>query len=210
MIDFSNVQNVFIPEGEVAIIARGEEILWEKSKKPYSVELQYIESNGVQYIDTGVTLTTTTDFEFTGSITEGTKTGWIAGAPTWVGIHKKAETVAITQTSGGQTYLPVGIHEVFTIGLFGNKAYFNGVETNTLQRKNATSTLFLFAYHHTNGTGTINTAIRMRSFRIWDGGNIIRDFIPVLDRECVPCMYDKVGGELFYNQGTEEFLYTHP
>lgn len=210
MIDFSNVQNVFIPEGEVAVIARGEKILWEKSKKPYSVELQYIESDAKQYIDTGVILTTITDLEFTGSITEGTRTGWIAGAPTWVGVHQKELTVAITQTSSGQTYLPVGIHEVFTIGLFGDKVYFNGVETNTIQRKNATLTLFLFAYHHTNDTGSINTAIRMYSFRIWSGGDIIRDFIPVLDMNGVPCMYDKVSGELFYNQGTGEFLYTHP
>lgn len=207
MIDFSNVQSVVIPEGEVAAITIGNELLWEKYTKPYSVELEYLESSGGQYIDTGVMLTTTTDFEFTGAITESTKTGWIAGAPTWVGIHKKAGTVAATQNSSGHTYVSVGIHEVFTIGLFGNKSYFNGVETNTLQRRNATLTLFLFAYHHTNDTGSINTAIRMRSFRMWDNGNIIRDFVPVLDMDSIPCMYDKVSGELFYNRGTGEFLY---
>ena len=207
MIDFSYVKAIVVPEGEAVMISRGGEILWEKEIKPYSVELQYLESNGGQYIDTGVIPTTITDFEFTGSITEGTKTGWIAGAPFWIGVHKKAETVAITQYSTGQTYIPVGIHEVFTIGLSGNQAYFNGVETNTLQRKNAALTLFLFAYHHTNDTGSINTAIRMYSFRIWDGGNIIRDFIPVLDLDDVPCMYDKVSGALFYNQGKGSFLY---
>lgn len=31
MIDFQNVKSIVIPEGEVAVIARGEEILWEKS-----------------------------------------------------------------------------------------------------------------------------------------------------------------------------------
>ena len=31
MIDFSNVKSIVIPEGEVSMIARGEEILWQKS-----------------------------------------------------------------------------------------------------------------------------------------------------------------------------------
>lgn len=205
MIDFQNVKNIITPKGEVSVIARGEEVLWRKQK--YKRELLYLESNRRQWIDTGVLATATTDFEFTGSITENTATAWIAGAPTWIGVHKKAGTVAITQTSLGMTYNAVGVSEVFTIGVFGNKAYFNGAETNTLTRRNSTMTLFLFAYHHENGTGSIQSAVRMYSFKIWDSGNLIRDFIPVLDMDDVPCMYDKVSGELFYNQGTEAFTY---
>lgn len=34
MIDFQNAQSIVIPEGEVAVIARGDEILWQKSKRP--------------------------------------------------------------------------------------------------------------------------------------------------------------------------------
>lgn len=208
MIDFTNVKSFILPEGEVAVIKRGEEILWQKHSKKYNKELLYIESNGTQYIDTGILATVTTDYEFVGSITETAKTGWIAGAPTWVGVHKKANTVAVTQNSTGHIYQTVDIGEVFTIGLFGNKAYFNGIETNTLaKRYNSTLTLFLFAYHHTNGTGTINTAIRMYGFKIYDNEKLVRDFIPVLDKDNQPCLYDKVSEELFYNQGTGEFLY---
>jgi hypothetical protein len=36
---------------------------------------------------------------------------------------------------------------------------------------------------------------------------LVADFIPVLDLNDTPCMYDKVSGELFYNKGTGEFLY---
>jgi hypothetical protein len=207
MIDFPNSKSIFTPKGEVAVISRGDEILWQKSNPKYKTELQYIESDRKQYIDTGILATKTTDFEFVGSISDTTQTGWIVGAPTWIGIHKKAGTVAVTQTSSGMTYHAVGINEVFKIGLFGNKAYFNNLETNTLTRNKATLTLFLFAYHHTDGNGSINSATRLYSFRIWDNGELVRDFIPVLDLNDVACLYDKVTDELFYNQGKGEFLY---
>lgn len=207
MIDFQNVKSIVIPEGEVSTISRNGEILWQKQNPKYKTEIQYLESNSKQYIDTGILATTTTDFEFVGAITENTKTGWIAGAPTWVGVHKKLGTVAITQNSSGMTYVPVEINEVFKIGVFENKAYFNDVETNTITRRNATMTLFLFAYHHTNDTGSIHSSIRMHSFKIWDKGVLVRDFIPVLDLDYIPCMYDKVSDELYYNQGTGEFSY---
>lgn len=208
MIDFQNVKSIVIPEGEVFSIARGEEILWQKQTKKYKKELAYLESSTrTQYIDTGIIPTIATDFEVVGAITENTYTAWIAGAPVWVGFHKKAGTVAVTQTSTGVTYNTVEINEVFKMGLFGDKAYFNDTETNTIARKNGTMTLFLFAYHHTNNTGSINSASRIYSFKIWENGNLVRDFIPVLDMNDIPCMYDKVTDELFYNQGTGEFLY---
>lgn len=206
MIDFKNVKSIFIQEGEVFSIKRGLELLWQKQTKKYNTELEYIESDGKQYIDTGYLMKTTTDIEFIGSISDNTKTGWIAGAPVWVGIHKKLGQVAITQTSTGMTYNDVAVNEVFKIGVFGNQVYFNGVETNTLTRKNSTLTLFLFGYHHTNDTGSITTSIRMKAFKIWENNILVRDYIPVLDYNNVPCMYDKVSNKLFYNEGTGNFL----
>lgn len=210
MLDLSAVKQITIPKGNVTSIAVDGGVLWKKYVAPKYTELEYIESTGTQWIDTGIVPTTTTDYEFAGCITESAGTGWIAGTPTWVGVHKKLGTVAITQTSTGMTYKDVAVNEAFTIGVFGNQAYFNGVETNTLQRKNATMTLFLFAYHHTNNTGSINSKIRMQSFRIWDNGVLVRDFIPVLDSNNVPCMYDRVTAQLFYNQGSGEFVFKPP
>ena len=42
-------------------------------------------------------------------------------------------------------------------------------------------------------------------FKIWEGDKLIRDFIPVLDSDNIPCMYDKVEDKFYYNQGTEDF-----
>ncbi len=43
--------------------------------------------------------------------------------------------------------------------------------------------------------------------KIYDDGVLVRDFIPVLDKEGTPSMYDKVEKKFYYNQGTGEFKY---
>lgn len=52
--DFSKAKSIVIPEGEVAKISIGNQVLWQKQTKPYKTELTYIQSNGTQYIDTKV------------------------------------------------------------------------------------------------------------------------------------------------------------
>ena len=42
-------------------------------------------------------------------------------------------------------------------------------------------------------------------FQIYDNGTLVRDMIPVLDENGVPCMLDKVGGQFYYNAGTGSF-----
>jgi len=44
------------------------------------------------------------------------------------------------------------------------------------------------------------------SYKHYRNGILIRDFIPVLDKDDVACMYDKVSGEFFYNKGTGQFI----
>ena len=39
-----------------------------------------------------------------------------------------------------------------------------------------------------------------------ENGNLIVDLIPVLDKNDVPCMYDKVEKKFYYNQGTGDFI----
>jgi hypothetical protein len=46
---------------------------------------------------------------------------------------------------------------------------------------------------------------RIYQFTYSDGENHI-DLIPVIDKDGVACMYDKVSGEFFYNQGTGDFI----
>lgn len=43
--------------------------------------------------------------------------------------------------------------------------------------------------------------------KIYDGDNLVRDFVPCLDAEGVPCLYDLVGQKPYYNQGTGSFTW---
>ena len=49
--------------------------------------------------------------------------------------------------------------------------------------------------------------IKLYSFRVYDNGDVVRDYIPVIDSTERPCLFDKVSKECYYNQGTGEFLY---
>ena len=51
----SGVREIQIPEGNVRRILRGSEILWDRLPGDYQ-EVEYIESTGTQYIDTGIAL----------------------------------------------------------------------------------------------------------------------------------------------------------
>ena len=43
--------------------------------------------------------------------------------------------------------------------------------------------------------------IAFYSVQIYDNGVLVRDYIPALDNNCVPCFYDKVEGKYYYNAG---------
>ena len=42
--------------------------------------------------------------------------------------------------------------------------------------------------------------------KYWKNNVLVRDFIPVLDANGTPCMFDKVEGKFYYNQGTGNFI----
>ena len=58
-----------------------------------------------------------------------------------------------------------------------------------------------------NNNGLSNPAyMKLYYCKIYDNGTLVRDFIPVLDWNMTPCMYDRVTEQLFYNQGTGDFV----
>ena len=55
-------------------------------------------------------------------------------------------------------------------------------------------------------TPSKNALARIYRFKLWDNGDLIYDIIPVLDHNSVPCMYDLVSNQFFYNAGTGDFI----
>jgi len=67
-----------------------------------------------------------------------------------------------------------------------------------------TRTFFLFNLN--NGTNIYKHYARVFYLKIWDNDVLVRDFIPVLDKNGTPCMYDKVEKKYYYNAGTGQFI----
>ena len=48
--------------------------------------------------------------------------------------------------------------------------------------------------------------MKLYYFQIYDDGVLVHDFIPALDPDDTPCLYDKVEDKFYYNPGTDDFI----
>ena len=228
MIDFVNAKSIYTPKGEVAVIARGEEILWQMENPKYKKELRYIESSGTQWIDTGYAFDDDFSWEisFQGMNSGGTlfggRTSSIRTAVLYYGNAVNNNgipflSMSLAAYNGNTTPFKLGTLEpgIHTIKAKtkSSKAsvWVNGVEKYSEVSfsgsyiSKVSQALFADNYGK-DGVKEFATS-KVYWLKMWQGAEIVRDFIPVLDMNDVPCMYDKVSGDLFYNQGTGQFIY---
>ena len=226
MIDFSSLKDITIPEGVVTSIMCGDTVLWQKKQaSPYKRELAYLESTGTQWIETGLIFkyapySIKIKFKSTDYITSATS-GYYIGAMNncsrGIGIKKSnADTILIRDYSNTNTVVEAPSEEWDEV--FVNRKEMtvtaNGVtaKLNSFRWYDGNPVSYaLFGTRRYNSTTVVQSGIAKCAIaycQLFDDGlNLVRDFIPVLDWDDVPCMYDKVSGELFYNRGTGEFLY---
>lgn len=178
--------------------------------------LEYLESTGTQYIDTGFISNQDTGIKtkFSFNITLEDKS--VFGSA----INYNDRVFEFGLASRYPTFLyyvgyiqrPVllNLTDIFVIDW--NKNIVNYSINNISQN----SVNFNYNYFETpysmhifatkRPTGVIPSKAKIYYFQIYDNGTLVRDFIPVLDYTGVPCMYDKVTKQFFYNQGTDQFI----
>lgn len=223
MIDFTGVKYITIPEGKVAKIMRGSEVLWEKITKKYQKELAYIESTGTQWIDVGIIPNNLTSLELTvsgvsdGSFSSSTGTWFLGARKAYLnnafGFYYNQSTQNFYYAFGN--VMPNAFYSssllygnVRTIRLDSTGLYVDGSKVVSMTPKAFTSPVPLSLFGLNNdGTVVSRTLFRCHSMKVWDGDNLIRDMIPVLDSNNVPCMYDIVSDQFYYNEGTGQFEY---
>ena len=183
--------------------------------------VNYLESTGTQYIDTRIYPKSTTIQDVVFSLTEmpSSKTQWRNGwgssssqeAYTW-GILKEKFFLNVSSNTK-YTYLDIendlskhSIHLESGKLEFDNTIYGTTTIGNTAEPNQS---IYLFALHAEwmNPQITDYCKERIYSTKIYDGDNLVRDYIPVIDSTERPCLFDKVSRECYYNQGTGEFLY---
>ena len=172
--------------------------------KPYQRELAYLESTGQQWIDTGVVsnnLSTRYDVDiaFTGQILQNGRCGLYTSA---FGAYNSQWCCGNVYSGGA----PVQRDVRYSLSCRNCQLYVDDVYV--LQRVYSyTGAQYMFASCNVNGQPQYTDYMRIYAAKIYVDGTLVRDFIPVLDNDSVPCMYDQVTGTCYYNSGTGTFLY---
>ena len=162
-------------------------------------ELEYIQSSGTQYIDTGVVANTLTsvdmNFEWL-----GTNTAWV----TVFGSYDSNNYFSLwhQNTSDFKAYMGASNYAItdssknITLELSATKFKINSTEQTFSTTIAASSNLYLF--HVSNDQDSYAKAVmRLYSCIIYNGDTPIRIFIPCKNPAGAVGLYDLVGGEFY-------------
>lgn len=193
---------------------------------PEYTELEYLESTGTQYIDLGVIPNNTMGVKAKFYVNSASGKNYVlgsrgAGAGRFYLYSTESSPTAVRYGWGPlwatTSVAPVvGTPVEASLNYLNDRKYiYDGTEVNSnLQNdgfSNNTYNLYLF---NSNFAGVFySDAIlngRIYSCQITQDDKVIMDLIPVLDKDFTPCMYDKVTGKYFYNQGDGEFKWKLP
>ena len=190
-----------------------------KPPKGYT-ELSYIESNGGEYINTGVSVDATNynklkfvvDCEILGS-SGGSGTNWFLngsntnGAYFYTGQYNGTYYYGCGGSTDQNTEISVvsGRH-TFTLDAANKKFTVSGVLdiTATVANVTATGRLILFGFDFT----TIRTfRQKLYSAQIYQGGTLVCDFVPCMQMSNQQAgLFDLISQRFFGNDGTGEFI----
>ena len=201
----------------------------QRNLPPEYTQLEYIESSGTQYIDTGVLLSNTDVFEISFQSLNSLESP-IMGAISSGTSYTSTNNLSVTYTVAGKGNL--SDYSVYCDGAAGNANYawnggdradglkhtikYNGlniaptlddvpmeqIDTHILTENTPTVTTWLFGRNNTS-TGTLSQAgVRIYDVYIQGKGH----FIPAKNASNVIGMYDLVSGQFFTNQGTGNFI----
>lgn len=178
-------------------------------------QVEYLESTGTQYIDTEICaqsgLNITIDSEFTSS--KGYMTifgGWDSNSSNRCHLyhHTGREMYYYYAASGYPYYESTDYRNRHTYKINDNILSVDGVTKiiNTATSFTSTYNMYIFANNNA-GTAVNNAYMRLYAFSISKDDNVLRDFVPALDNNGTPCLYDTITKKYYYNQGTGEFKY---
>ena len=203
-------EDFILADGGTYNVLKTEEPTW----RDYYKEVEYIESTGAQYINTGVYVTPDYTIEVTFVMTQrkttwdtlfGTRNSqqsrftarWANSATGNLGVHRsKAKTTNyenFDDTNAKKTNVTDTWH---TIKLAKREYTFDGVLRKTFSATTSTATfpypIYLFALCNA-GSPADYGYFRIKKARIWDSNDeLIRDYIPCVNLDGVAGMYDAV------------------
>lgn len=205
-----SIKSLYLGSKAISKAYLGEKLVF--NKKPYYCEVEYLESTGEQYIDTGYNICTETDeIELNYQLLDETVYKWLFGE------HDNNTRFALGSGDGtNKRNLAYGANTIKLTDtyFFNNKHSFiankdgvfvDGVKFADYKSFTSTSSIWLFGLNlspYTYGSKT-----RIWGYRHKRNGNLIRDYIPAIDENGKGFMFDRISYTIFDNEGSGEFLY---
>ena len=228
MIDFTGARAIMIPEGNVIRIMRKLNGLsiWEKPGGSLPIgytQVDYIESNGTQYIDTNYCVSSDnlkivarfslTEIQPWHALwgCEETNSGPWALTPLINGAS------ALTFYSGDSDQIgsiPVTDNMIYLLECQSNNGiltYECGDASGELYPNGSickTDNIYVFTINSFKDSSILEQASKMRLyyFQIYDNNVLVRDFVPCINASGEAGLYDKVDNVFYGNTGTGEFI----
>jgi hypothetical protein len=184
------------------------------AKKPYDTEIEYLESTGTQYIDTGVKTLSSSTVKVVAAATAFKHNSAIFGS---IGTDATSIIRALIYQDSKQGRIftvQSGSYGVKNAAIAYDTAFHNYIVTptsasidnryhNATRSDNSVNNLFLFTFAF--NAAIYPSSVRIAMCQISSSDVLVRDLIPVRVGD-VGYMYDKVSGELFGNAGTGAFV----
>lgn len=174
--------------------------------------VEYLESTGTQYIDTGVTSNLNTVVEMNLKVisysTNNTAT-FFGGLSSNIGISTNiSKTNTYRYSRFGTKYAVIKNLDIegitSTIKIDKNAFIING-QSYAVEETSSFSGPNMYLFKVSGVTSDYNTTTDIYSCKLWDNGTLVRSFIPVRDENNVGYMFDEVTGQLFGNAGSGSF-----
>lgn len=184
-------------------------------KLPYDAEIEYLESTGTQYIDTG--FKHNQDTRFVAQMSFVKVKAWKYPFGSFGGAKDTNKLFCLeTNDSGvlGSYYrasksfgITAQVGTIYTIDFNKNVHRINN--TTITHTADYFASIYNDLIFGCTGYTDIATGgdnkVRFYYFKIYDNGVLVRDYIPVRVGQ-IGYMYDKVSGQLFGNAGTGDFI----
>lgn len=167
--------------------------------------LEYIQSNGTQYVNTGYTPTANTRIIMEAEIVSHESNGAYFGSRSAAsGTNSVSNSLLIMASEGirsdyygnsvTKASYPTGKHK---IDRNKNVTTIGGISiTNTASSGASTLPLYLFGTN-TAGSLTLPAVIKVYSCQIYDNGTMVRDYVPCKDTSDTIGLYDLVGKQFY-------------
>ena len=183
-------------------------------------QVEYIESTGTQYIDTGTKFNSNTDkFEITYQMADKSGNYFICGSGyydtgyMWLYNYSYSNKLSlyILDTSGTQREFGSlsAVDELkHTIVYEDKKLYTDGNQTANGSSLTLGETPYNFALFTSMNTTGYNSKTKIYSFKMYKSGTLTRDMVPCINEATGKAgMYDLVTNTFYGNAGTGDFVY---